>query len=196
MHNQFCWFDKALQSETYCTRHLKNNSDTVVISNHQVDHLHVCFLCFLLIFTYFLSYQYVQGNVYIAELMVESNVTLEAETLLSILNSTKEQTVTILKSQVAGGITMGHFLFSVLVLWLWRTEEVGGDQIGWIKLQEVFSMTLGYFTTQMGASDVPLKNRQKYEKLRTLCPLYIWPGEHVWPSPVPPPSHGDSLGFP
>lgn len=60
---------------------------------------------------------HVIGDVYIAELMVESNVTLEAQTVLSVLNTTTDlqvtessgvsHVVTFLQNELIAGIMLG-----------------------------------------------------------------------------------------
>lgn len=66
----------------------------------------------------------ISDDIYIAELMVESNVTLDAQTILSILSSTTNlqvndaqgvtYTVTLLQNELVAG-TVQHFLISVVI---------------------------------------------------------------------------------
>lgn len=73
----------------------------------------------------------VSDDIYIAELMVESNVTLDAQTILSILNSTTDlqvndaqgvtYTVTLLQNELVAGIVQNILSF----LWLFQTGLIG-----------------------------------------------------------------------
>lgn len=84
---------------------------------------------------------------------MESNVTLEAETLLSFLNSTAaftvkdesgtDYSVTILESQVAAGMMMVHF-HSLWLLQIVTDLREGVDSCGSITKREVFTFTSIY----------------------------------------------------
>lgn len=65
-------------------------------------------------------------DVYVAELMVESNVTLEAQTIVSVLNKTSSltvtdamgssHTVTLLFTELVAGIVLEHFFLSFVII--------------------------------------------------------------------------------
>lgn len=77
-------------------------------------------------------------DVYIAELLVESNVTLEAQTVMSVLNSTNnisvtssngQLTVSLLQNELVAGIVLEHFILSVLFFQAVTCEKRG---VGWV----------------------------------------------------------------